>query len=92
MERLFGIVETVVIRDPRISVGAKALYSLLCSYTTPGRPYAYPSTSELCEHLGDIHLRTLRRYISELKQFRYIDRRKTSNGWIYELVLKQRNN
>jgi len=88
MKKQFGIVETSVMKDPKISVGAKALYALLCTYTSPSKPFAYPRLSEVAEYLGDIDTRTVRRYMTELKENKYLQRNNTDNGWIFLLLPK----
>lgn len=88
MKKQFGMVEASVMRDPKISTGAKALYALLCTYTSPKKPYAYPRLTEVSEYLGDVDPRTVRRYMSELKDNKYLERTKTKDGWIFLLLPK----
>lgn len=88
MKKQFGMVEASVMRDPKISTGAKALYALLCTYASPSKPYAYPRLTEVSEYLGDVDPRTVRRYMSELKDNKYLERTKTKDGWIFLLLPK----
>jgi len=68
----FGIVKHEVISDPSVSIGAKALYSLLCCYADKQRQ-CWPSISTLADHL-DTSQSSVNRWIKELKLNKYIRR------------------
>ena len=61
----FGIVTKEVIDDPELSLGAKALYSLLCTYADKNRE-CFPSISTLSDYLN-ITTRYTDKLIRELK-------------------------
>ena len=68
----FGIVSKEVIEDPELSLGAKALYSLLCTYADKQRE-CFPSISTLSDYLN-ISTRYTDKLIKELKSKGYIIR------------------
>lgn len=84
----FAVVEAQVICNNKLSNGAKVLYLTLCMYSSAKKPYAYPTVGELSSHMGDVHPRSIKRYLSELKSHGYVTRKQTSKGWIYQLNLK----
>ena len=61
----FGIVTKEVIDDPELSLGAKALYSLLCTYADKNRE-CFPSISTLSDYLN-MTTRYTDKLIRELK-------------------------
>jgi DNA-binding MarR family transcriptional regulator len=68
----FGIVAYEVISDPKLSIQAKALYSVLACYANKERT-CWPSISTLADDLN-ISQRTVDRLIKELKSCNYIQR------------------
>lgn len=70
----YGIVNKKVIQDIRVSLRAKGLYSLLCTYANKDRK-CYPSISTLAEISG-VSRRTIERTLNELESFEYIKRDK----------------
>lgn len=72
----FGIVNKEVLHDPELSLQAKGLYSLLCTYADKNRT-CYPSINTLAD-LCNKSKTTTNRLIKELKEKNYIqrDRRK----------------
>ena len=70
----YGTVSKVVLTDPELSIGGKALYGLLC--TIAGKDSeCYPSINTLCHDLG-IRKDTFHRYEAELIGKGYICVRK----------------
>lgn len=72
----FGIVNKEVLHDPELSIQAKGLYSLLCTYADKNRT-CYPSINTLAD-LTNKSVRSISELIKELKQKNYLrrDRRK----------------
>ena len=66
----FGIVGKVVMKDRDLAVGAKALYSYICSYAGAGET-AFPGRSLICYDLN-IGKDTYSKYLRQLKQKDYI--------------------
>lgn len=76
----FGIVSQEVLQDPELSIQAKGLYSLLCTYANKNRK-CYPSINTLANHCNK-SVRTISYLINELKLAGYLER----NGRI--IILK----
>lgn len=68
----FGIVHTSVMHDPDLSIRAKGLYSILCTYADTNRE-CFPSISTLAE-LGGVSRRTIERILIELEEKNYVTR------------------
>lgn len=64
LRRGFGIVATKVMRDPRLSTSAKALYAVLCTYADD-EGVCYPSNETLARDLG-VTTRTVQTLLAEL--------------------------
>lgn len=64
---------TPILRDPRISRGAKALYCLLLTYCD-AQGACWPSISTLCADLGDCDRKTVIADAAELEQIGVITR------------------
>jgi|LFRM01.1.fsa_nt_gb DnaD/phage-associated family protein len=69
--RGFGTIPKIVMQDRRISVGAKALYAYLCSFTGSGNT-AFPGVKKICLDLC-ITDKTFRSYRAELEKHGYIE-------------------
>ena len=69
-EKGYGNVAKLVMIDKTISVGAKALYSYLCSYAF-GKGEAYPTVERIMQELN-ISENSFRRYRKELEDKGYI--------------------
>ena len=69
----YGIVNRSVITDPQISVGAKALYAVLCCYANKHR-ICWPMISTLADDLGSSQS-SVDKWIRELKNHNYIERK-----------------
>jgi hypothetical protein len=69
----FGIVNQDVLQDPELSIQAKGLYSLLCTYADKNRR-CYPSISTLADHCNK-SVRTINYLIEELKKKEYVVRK-----------------
>ena len=70
--RKFGIVHQNIVSDPELSLQAKGIYALLCTYANKNR-ICFPSINTLAD-LCDVHPRTVDRKIRELKEKGYIKR------------------
>lgn len=68
----FGIVNKKVLHDPELSIQAKGLYSLLCTYADKNRT-CYPSINTLAD-LSNKSIRTISELIKELKEKKYLQR------------------
>jgi len=80
MAKRFGVVYTEVIQDPELSLRAKGLYALLCTFANKSRE-CYPAISTLAK-LSDVSKRTVERTIKELEEKNYV--RKT--GKVFRLI------
>ena len=69
-EKGYGNVAKLVMVDKTISIGAKALYSYLCSYAF-GKDEAYPTVERIMQELN-ISENSFRRYRKELEDKGYI--------------------
>jgi DNA-binding transcriptional regulator YhcF (GntR family) len=68
----FGIVSKDIVTDPELSMQAKAVYAILCTYCNKERT-CFPSINTIAD-LCDVNPRTISRKIKELKQKGYIKR------------------
>jgi DNA-binding IclR family transcriptional regulator len=68
----FGVVHTEVIRDPGLSLRAKGLYALLCTFADKER-MCFPSIKTLSE-LSGVTRRTTERTLNELEEKNYVKR------------------
>ena len=68
----FGIVNKNILTDPELSMQAKGLYALLCTYANKNRT-CYPSINTLAD-LCDVNPSTIHRNLNKLKQKGYIKR------------------
>lgn len=68
----FGIVHASAMRDPSLSLRAKGLYALLCTYSDK-EGVCYPAISTLSEMCG-VSRRTTERIINELIDKKYVTR------------------
>lgn len=71
-KKIFGIVTKDVLDDPELSIQAKGLYSLLCTYANKDRE-CFPSISLLADQLN-ISTRYVDKLIKELKIKQYLKR------------------
>ncbi len=68
----FGIVKYTVLSDTNLSIQAKGLYSLLCTYADKNRT-CYPSSSHLADLLN-VSQRYIFKLLKELKANNYVKR------------------
>ena len=68
----FGIVSKDILTDPELSLQAKAVYAILCTYCNKSRT-CFPSINTIAD-LCDVNPRTISRKIKELKEKGYIIR------------------
>lgn len=74
----FGTVYRSVMQNPKICVGAKALYALLCSYSG-AKGYCWPKVETMCEDLG-IREPTLKQYRKKLVEAGILSIESRRNG------------
>lgn len=72
-QRRFGLVGTDVIQDSELSLRAKAVYALLCTYSGDDRT-CYPLVSTLCDRTN-VSRRTMERILKELELKNYVTRK-----------------
>lgn len=66
---VWASIPRALLRDPSISVGAKAVWNILDDHASPDRPVPFPSQETMAEHLGLSEKngdRTIRRWLGEL--------------------------
>ena len=68
----FGIVNDKVIGDPELSLQAKGIYSILCTYANKNRK-CFPSIATIAD-TANVSQRTVDRKIKELKNKNYVRR------------------
>ena len=68
----FGIVYQKVVSDPELSLQAKGLYALICTYANKERT-CFPSINTLAD-LCDVNPSTVHRILNKLKEKGYIKR------------------
>lgn len=71
-QRRYGLVSTDIIQNSELSLRAKAVYTLLCTYAGNERT-CYPLVSTLCERTG-VSRRTMERILKELELKNYVTR------------------
>lgn len=69
----FGVVHTEVIRDPDLSLRAKGIYALLCTFANKER-VCFPNINTLSE-LAGVSRRTTQRTLKELEDKKYVNRK-----------------
>jgi len=75
----YGSISKLVMKDRNLTIGAKAVYAYLCSYSGAGK-VAYPSRSLICHDLK-ITQETLSKHLKNLEEQGYILReQQRSNG------------
>ena len=70
LEEGFGPVARKVMRDPRLTIGAKGLYSYLVSLAGAGM-VTWPKKTTICKELG-IHHETYNKYLTQLIELDYV--------------------
>lgn len=68
----YGRTPRTLLRNPAITAQAKALWSLLEDYASPGSPQPFPAQATLGEYLGAT-VRTVRRWMRELQDQGWLD-------------------
>jgi len=68
----YGLVNSDIMQDPELSVTAKAVYALLCTFADKDRK-CFPSIRHLSELMG-VSRRTVERSITELKNKTYVSK------------------
>tara|TARA_Y100001938_G_scaffold149323_1_gene235786 strand:- start:1840 stop:2079 length:240 start_codon:yes stop_codon:yes gene_type:complete len=68
----FGIVNKDILTDPELSMQAKGLYALICTYANKER-VCFPSINTLAD-LCDVNPSTITRNLQKLKKKGYIKR------------------
>lgn len=69
-ENGYGFIAKKVMKDKRLHIYSKAIYSYICSYSGKGND-AFPSQKLICADLG-ISKDSLSKYLKPLKEFGYI--------------------
>lgn len=69
-DKKFGVVDKEVIQDLSLSLRAKGLYAILCTFADKNRE-CFPSVATLAE-LSDVSRRTVERTIKELEDKNYV--------------------
>lgn len=82
----FTIIPNYILRDPRVSVGAKIIYTLLLSYAWQ-EGSCFPGQLRLANDLG-LKERMVRYYLTELKTQGFIDIRRRGQGRTNVYVIK----
>lgn len=70
----YGLVNENILKNPSLSIQAKALYAVLCTYADINRK-CYPSINTLSNNLNKSKIQ-IRRYLRELKQNNYLKKEK----------------
>ena len=68
----FGIVNDKVISDPELTIQAKGIYSILCTFANKQRK-CFPSIATIAD-IANVSQRTVDRKIKELKDKKYVER------------------
>jgi len=84
-EKGYGKVYKVVMRNPCVSLTAKALYAYFCSYAGSGTS-AFPHREKIIRDLN-ITKNTFTKHLNNLVDSQYIARQRTTLGNIYEILL-----
>jgi DNA-binding MarR family transcriptional regulator len=72
MKERFGLVRADVMQDPEISLTAKGVYALLCTFADRDG-MCFPTVAKLAECSG-VSKRTIERAVGELQQKKYVKR------------------
>ena len=85
----FGLIPRRVMRDERLSIGAKVVYAYLASFAG-NKEYAFPGRDLMCKELG-ISKDSLLKYMRLLKEFGYLEVEQVKEGGrfahnIYKLI------
>ena len=85
----FGLIPRRVMRDERLSIGAKVVYAYLASFAG-NKEYAFPGRDLMCNELG-ISKDSLLKYMRLLKEFGYLEVEQVKEGGrfahnIYKLI------
>jgi DNA-binding transcriptional regulator YhcF (GntR family) len=69
----FGIVNKDVVTDPELSIQAKGVYAIICTFANKERS-CFPSINTIAD-LANTHPRTISRKLKELSSKGYIHRK-----------------
>ena len=69
----FGIVNKDVVTDPELSIQAKGVYAIICTFANKNRS-CFPSINTIAD-LANTHPRTISRKLKELSSKGYIKRK-----------------
>ena len=69
----FGIVNKDVVTDPELSIQAKGVYAIICTFANKERS-CFPSINTIAD-LANTHPRTISRKLKELSSKGYIKRK-----------------
>ena len=69
----FGIVNKDVVTDPELSIQAKGVYAIICTFANKNRS-CFPSINTIAD-LANLHPRTISRKLKELSSKGYIQRK-----------------
>jgi DNA-binding MarR family transcriptional regulator len=75
----FGMVSSTVLRDPELSLGEKALYSYLSTYTDSSTKETFVSTLRMASECN-IGVSTVKRHLQSLEKKGIIARIKRGHG------------
>ena len=70
----FGQVSNTVLRDPEISLGEKALYSYLCTYTDSVTNECFVSVNKIADECN-VSVSTVKRYLNNLERMKVLIRK-----------------
>lgn len=84
-EKGYGKVYKVVMRNPKIPLTAKALYAYFCSYAGSGTT-AFPHREKIISDL-QFTKNTFTKHLNYLVEAKYIARKRTALGNLYEILL-----
>lgn len=76
---VYATTPRALLRDPRISPAAKALWAVLDDHSSPDRPVPWPSQATLAGYLG-VTPRTVRSWLRELVAAGWIETRRTGRS------------
>lgn len=77
-ENGYGFIAKKVMKDKRLHIYSKAIYSYICSYSGKGND-AFPSQKLICSDLG-ISKDSLSKYLKPLKELGYITTKQENNN------------
>lgn len=77
----YGSIPKLVMKDPRLTRDAKAIYAYFCSYAGAGDT-AFPSLSQICEDLGFRKAETFIKHRKLLEKYGYlkVEQERAANG------------